>query len=216
MWPGIIAYLERLQSKQSLLDLGCGNGRLLTGIKVPIAYLGLDFSKNMISEARRLHPGKKFIAADITRSSTWKKLGRFDAIFCIAVLHHIGDRKDQVFILEQMINHLKPGGFALISVWNLWHPRYWKHHLSPQSLKLKLKNWRWLFVPWQHRVNRFCIAFTPADLTALLTASGWHYSKVQIIDNVGKTTSILRGSNLKAEFPAKPQRRHSKKDDGRY
>jgi trans-aconitate methyltransferase len=49
---------------RSVLDIGCGNGRFLEeSLKrnfIPTAYLGVDDSIGMVSEAKKLHPHHQF------------------------------------------------------------------------------------------------------------------------------------------------------------
>lgn len=52
----------------SLLDVGCGNGRLLETLEKlphPCTYLGIDGSAGMIEEARKLHRDKSFQVLDM-------------------------------------------------------------------------------------------------------------------------------------------------------
>lgn len=196
IWPEAIPYLKSLRSGDAVLDLGCGNGRLLTGIQKSIDYLGVDFSETMLSQAKKMHPDHRFLLADISHDDAWKNLSQFDAIFCIATLHHIAKKQDQMFIIKKAKKHLKKGGLLFISVWNLWQPKYWQHHLNPESLKLKLRNWRWLRVPFQNKHQRFLFAFDPPYLRDLLQNSGFENLKLYYSDRLGNPTNFLKGKNL--------------------
>jgi len=143
--------------------VGCGNGRLLMGLPKNIRYTGLDISKQLLKEAQKAHPKNKFIETDITKQTTWDTLPLFDYIFCIAVLHHLPTEKDHLFVLEQIKKHLKPNGKILITVWNLWQPKYLTYHLD---LKTKLQNPHYVYIPFQGN-PRFCFAFTKSYLKLL-------------------------------------------------
>lgn len=199
LWPEIEPYLEKLKAGDLVLDLGCGNGRLLTGIEKDVDYLGIDFSQTLVNKAKKLHPKRKFAIADITQESTWKPLPKFDAIFCIAVLHHIPTRKMQLSFLKRMHVHAKKKGFVFISVWNLWQPKYWKYHLSRKSLKLKSQNPRWLYFPFQRKYSRFLVTFDRRYLTNLLSAAGFKKIKLFYSGKNGEQTNFLFGRNLCAE-----------------
>jgi len=174
LWRDMQSYLNIVKDGDKVLDLGCGNGRMLKGISSnKIEYTGVDFSKELISIAKEVNPKSKFLVGDITRVGLWKRLGKFDVIFCIAVLHHIGDRKRQLFILKQAKKHLSPGGVVVFSVWNLWHKQYLKHHLSKRSLKLKLENWRFLWFPFQNKYQRFCVGLGKTYLSKLFKEAGF-------------------------------------------
>ena len=152
-WVELRPYLKKLKKDDKVLDLGCGNGRLLTGIKRKVDYLGIDFSKTLVGEAKRLHKGKKFVVADISKPEAWAKLPQYDAIFCVATLHHVPERKQQLYIMRKFKKHLKESGFACITVWNLLQKRYLGNHM--RNLGLKMQNPRWLKVPFAGNWERF-------------------------------------------------------------
>jgi len=172
IWPDIKPFLTKVKSGSSVLDVGCGNGRLLMGLPKNIRYTGLDISKQLLKEAQKAHPKNKFIETDITKQTTWDTLPLFDYIFCIAVLHHLPTEKDHLFVLEQIKKHLKPNGKILITVWNLWQPKYFKYHLD---LKTKLQNPHYVYIPFQGN-PRFCFAMTSNYLRHIL-----HLSKLKIL-----------------------------------
>lgn len=189
---------EKVPDKAKVLDLGCGNGRLLKAFKQPIDYTGVDFSQTLLGEARRLHPGKKFIEADLLEEKLWQKLGQFDAVFCIAVLHHIESRAQQRRLLEQIHRHLRPGGFAYLTVWNLLQPRYLPDQL--RSWRLKLRHPRWLYVSFMRRWDRFCFTFDPLYFRWLAREAGFKHINFVYKDKLGQPANVLNGVNLTAEL----------------
>ncbi|HAS69169.1 MAG: hypothetical protein UV06_C0002G0104 [Candidatus Collierbacteria bacterium GW2011_GWA2_42_17] len=164
IWPDLKPYLKNVKSGSSVLDVGCGNGRLLLGLPEKTKYTGLDISKELLKEAERAHPEHKFYETDITKESLWKHLPQYDYIFCIAVFHHLPTKKDQLFVLNQIKRHLKPRGKILITAWNLWQPKYLKYHFD---LKTKLQNPHFVYIPFQGK-PRFCFAMTTPYLKKLL------------------------------------------------
>jgi len=164
IWPDLKPFLANVKPNSSVLDVGCGNGRLLMGLPRNTKYTGLDISKELLREAQKAHPEYKFIEADITKDSAWKNLPQFDYIYSIAVLHHLPTEKDQLFVLEQIKKHLKPKGKVLITSWNLWQPKYLKYHLD---LKTKLQNPHFVYIPFQGK-PRFCFAVTIPYLKRLI------------------------------------------------
>jgi 2-polyprenyl-3-methyl-5-hydroxy-6-metoxy-1,4-benzoquinol methylase len=181
---------------QAVLDLGCGNGRLLTGLKADLDYMGIDFSSNLISSAKKFHPGKKFIRGDITQVETWNQLPKFDAIFCVAVLHHLPQRDQHLFVFKQAGKHLKKNGFLFLSVWNLWQLNRLGHHFKNGSLKLKLTNWRFINTLFQHKWQMFCFAFDKKYLGKLTLEAGFKEYDIFYADKKGVKTGMLKGRNL--------------------
>ena len=168
IWPDIQPYLTKVKPHQSVLDVGCGNGRLLLALPKTVKYTGLDISPKLLSEAQRKFPHHHFIETDITRPDIWKHLGKFDHVFCVAVMHHLPDKETQLFVLREIKSHLKPKGKLLITAWNLWQKKYLKYHVDPGT---KWKNPHWVNIPFRGE-KRFCFAYTRPYLEDLLKEAG--------------------------------------------
>lgn len=201
-WQETRPYLKQLSGGDNVLDIGCGNGRLLTGIKTPIDYTGVDFSEKLLDEAKKLHPNKRFILGDITDKDTWEKLGKYDATFCIATLHHIPTKKEQIFVLRQIGSHLKSDGFVYITLWNMLNINFWSLHLK--SLRLKLKNFRWVKVPFKNKWDRFLFTFDKNYFSRLVNKTNLDIKHIFYCDKNGKRTNFLNGRNLVIVLKHKP------------
>lgn len=67
-------------SNLRLLDVGCGMGDLYAWLKATgreVNYTGVDIAQGMVDEARRRHPGGRFVQGDATGVD-----GEFDVIIC--------------------------------------------------------------------------------------------------------------------------------------
>src|SRR3989344_1869775 len=192
-WPEMLPYLNILKRNDTVLDIGCGNGRILNGIKQKVDYLGVDFSRLLIAQAKKLHPKQRFVIGDILEPHTWNKLPKADVIFCVAVVHHIG-KKDLSFLFKQFQSHLKKGGMLYLSTWNLWQIPYLKYHFSLRSLGLKVKDrdWRSVWVPFAGKHFRYCQAYTMSDVAKGLQASGLK----QMASFFSQGNGYLNGKNL--------------------
>lgn len=164
IWPDLKPFISQVKPKSTVLDVGCGNGRLLLGLPEDVHYTGIDISKELLNEAKKAHPEHKFQQADITKTQIWDTLPQYDYIFCIAVIHHLPTLNDQLLLLQQIKKHLKPGGQILLTSWNLWQPKYLKYHLD---LKTKLQNPHFVYIPFQGK-PRFCFAVTTPYLKKIL------------------------------------------------
>lgn len=124
-WPEIDLVRPFIQSDDSVLDLGCGNGRLLDHIDIPPThYLGIDFSEELIAQARRLHPQHTFVVHDITHLDTLVDSGRiarrsFAVVCMIAALHHL-DKHDHLAVLKSIHALLKNEGILFMTNWNVY------------------------------------------------------------------------------------------------
>lgn len=168
IWPDLKPFLTEIPPNSNVLDLGCGNGRLLLGLPEKIDYLGIDESCELLKNAKILHPNNKFSEGNILDEETWKNLPQYDYIFCIAVIHHLPSYRDHLFLLQQVKKHLKPNGKVLITAWNLWQPKYLKNHLD---LKTKFQNLHHVYIPFQG-TPRFHFAHTLPYLKNLVNKSG--------------------------------------------
>ncbi|MFZ5365396.1 MAG: class I SAM-dependent methyltransferase [Patescibacteria group bacterium] len=116
LWPELNIFKKYIGDNDQVLDLGCGNGRLIQLFEGrQVKYLGIDNNAELIEYAKEKYPDKKFIVSDVLEFNPEEK---FDVIFMIAVLNHFnrGDRKD---ILKKVYQWLTPGGYLLMANWNM-------------------------------------------------------------------------------------------------
>lgn len=184
-WPVTDKYLSQLKPGQCVLDIGCGNGKLVSGLPAGVTYVGTDFSKTLLNEAAKLYPGRDFRFGDVVDPEHWIKLPEFDAIFCVAVLHHIPEKARQLFALKQAKRHLKDDGFLYLTVWNLWQARYAQYQVDDH-----------FEVPYNKRWKRYCVAFDIQSMTDLLSEAGFEVQELFYADREGKRSDIVSGQNL--------------------
>lgn len=74
-----------------VVDLGCGEGLIVHQVdRVPgVEYLGLELNPIAVEHARRLNPGRRFVAGDLLNYPV--DAGSADVVLCLEVLEHMPD-----------------------------------------------------------------------------------------------------------------------------
>jgi len=176
-WEELQVFIPYLEDGFKVLDLGCGNGRLLNALAESdkkFDYMGVDFVPKLIERARTIHPTRDFKVADITQVDFPKD--SFDIIFSIAVFHHLYTKKERLELLKKINTWLRPGGLLIMTNWNLWQPKYLKDYFKHFWKK---RSWRDFFVSWQmysqtsKKFWRYYHSFSRRELEGLLKKSGF-------------------------------------------
>ena len=103
-------FLDRLTPRASLLDLCCGDGRLIHQL-VQAGYraAGLDSSERMLAYARRRNPGAKLILGD---ARDFRLRTRFDAVIStFDSLNHVLRQEELRSVFRNVHACSKPGGY---------------------------------------------------------------------------------------------------------
>ncbi len=188
VWQEIQELKRFCGAGDKVLDLGCGNGRLLEILKdLEIDYSGVDNSRKLIELAEKNQgekregekiKSKQFFLGDALNLPF--KDNSFDKIFSLAVFHHIPSREWQKRFLEEAKRVLKPGGLIILTVWNLGQKRFWRFHLKYFFLKIigqsKL-DFRDILYPWKDEkgkilAERYLHWFFVKELINLAQAAG--------------------------------------------
>ena len=167
-----------------MLDLGCGNGRLIQIFKeMKIDYVGVDSSEKLIEIAEKKHPEDKFQAAD--GLSLPFPNDYFDKVYSIAVLHHIPSRELRIQFLKEARRVLKPGGLLILTAWNLWQGRGWKLNFKFAILKilgLSKLDFKDVLVPWGKTCQRYVHCFSQRELKTLTEKADFRIKEVGILE----------------------------------
>ena len=121
---------------KSVLELGCGTGRLLAALK-PRRGLGIDISPAMIRQARKQYPGLEFQVGDM------ENLDNFDETFDFIILSDvIGLLLDIEQTFHALHRFCRPDTRVIITYYNfLWEPLLKLAELIGQKMPQQHQNW---------------------------------------------------------------------------
>jgi len=103
-----------------ILDVGCGPGGVLRYLP-EVNYTGIDIDERYINEARdKFGQRAKFLRSDI-KNIDYEKLGSFDVIMAMGVLHHLSD-EENLFLFNKIIPLLNRDG-VFITIDSCLYPK---------------------------------------------------------------------------------------------
>jgi tRNA (uracil-5-)-methyltransferase TRM9 len=181
VWRGFESLANYVLPKEKVLDLGCGNGRLLQLFReIEIDYTGTDSSEKLINIAKRTYPNDTFQVADALDLPF--PPNSFDKVYSVAVLHHIPSERLRIKFIEEAKRVLKPEGLLVLTVWDLWKRPdtfFWvfKFFLLKifRGSKLDFKD---ILVPWQKKTDRYIHCFTKGELKKIVEKTGMKIKEV--------------------------------------
>lgn len=188
VWPKMRELAEVVNNNDKVLDVGCGNGRLLeVFVNKKIKYLGIDNSETLIKIAKGNYSNNEFQVGNILSLDQGPE-NNFDYVFCLAVLQHIPSRELRLQALRQMKSKLAPGGTLIISVWNLWKNKkyrplifknYWLKIIGRNKLGFNDLLFPWVNNRGEKGSERYYHAFTKKELKKLARLAGLKLQKLE-------------------------------------
>lgn len=186
--PALVCILPYIPQRASVLDVGCGNGRLallLNRERPGAAYLGLDATPELV-ELARAQAGElstiaaEFRIADVARPGWGARLdgAPFGCAVALAVLFHIPGFELRVRVLCEIASLLKPNGCLILSTWQF---------LNSARMRRKIVDWSEVdmageslepgdyLLDWKRegRGLRYCHLVDAAEIERLATESGF-------------------------------------------
>jgi len=145
--PSVTCILPYIPERVSVLDVGCGNGRLarlLARERPHAAYVGLDAEAALIERAREqtrhLAIATRFHVTDVTRPG-WHETfppAHFDRAVILAMLHHIPSFDLRARILRETARLVSPAGRLIVSTWQF---------SSNARMRRKIVDWAEVDIP---------------------------------------------------------------------
>lgn len=178
-WPEfeqLASLIRSVQTHQhngvSLLDIGCGNGRLAEiARKIKTQYTGIDIAEHFISLAKQRYPEYTFVQAsmlDLPFNDC-----QFNMIAAIASLQHIPSEQLRLQALRELYRVTAPEGTLFMTNWNLYQDNLLNYFINDSSYDTGDA-----LIPWKNDqgkilAERYYHGFTIPELTTLLNTTGW-------------------------------------------
>lgn len=190
--PGVMRLLPSISKDSKILDLGCGNGEFACELVQRAhrgEYTGLDFSLELLSEARaaldrclptELEGRFKLQQVDLT-SPDWDtpfKAASLNLITSFAVLHHIPGEQLRRELMRKVHHLITPAGRLMFSVWQFLNsPRLAKRVQPWEKIGLSAQDVDPgdYLLDWRYGGSgvRYVHHFTPESLEALAESTGF-------------------------------------------
>lgn len=201
-WPEFAVFKKYIKSGDKVLDAGCGNGRLFDYLKeLEVEYQGVDISPKLIDKAKSKYPEAKFEVADILSLPFADQ--QFAVLLSIATLHHVPSTEYQKQVIKDFNRVLQPGGYLMITVWNLAQEEMNKALSKlPVGDIIKKENGQIKDVlrPWKNPqgqilAKRYLHGFSQSELEQLVSSQGFKLIESFYLKK-GRKTEVKQGYNL--------------------
>lgn len=187
---------------EKVLDLGCGNGRLLEIFKDKrIEYFGVDASEKLIEIAKKRYPPEPLPPAGKDKKEIFLPQVRFqvadalnlpfpnnffDKIFSIAIFHQIPSKEFRLRFLKEAKRVLKSEGQLILTVWKFHQVDelylIFKYTIL-KLLSLSKLDFGDIFEPWAKKIKRYYHCFSQKELLNLVKKAGFKIKEAGIVKN---------------------------------
>ena len=150
------------ENNEKILDLWCWTWRLFDFFKSKWLksenYFWTDFSKEMLEEAKKNYPENKYFFWDISKNNFLENFEKniflknekkenlmFDQIWCIAMFHHLSNKKQRIQAIKNFDKILNKNWKIILTVWNFYQDKFidWKKNRLYNKFEKILKKSFW-------------------------------------------------------------------------
>jgi len=163
-----------INKNQSVLDYGCGNGRMAVFFK-PEKYFGVDPSKALISIAKTEFPQYRYsVIKPCHVGNKWN----FENILCLSMIHHLPNNTMQSQLIKNFAKIMPNNGKLIVTAW----------HVE------KFTNEKIAKIPFKYgdeKITRQIYSFSLKELENIITSNGF-----SIISSTIKPRNSGKYSNI--------------------
>lgn len=140
IWPGATNFIQTLLPGSIIADVGCGDGKYFetcrnsghfvigTDISIPLLQTTSLSGRNSSSADSAVTHKTDVVGADCIRMPFTSSC--FDAVLCIAVMHHLSTVERRKQCLRELRRLLVHNGIAMIQAWALEQERDSRHNFG--------------------------------------------------------------------------------------
>ncbi len=165
----------------TVLDLGAGAGRNAIALAeagaagVVAADISIRMLEMLVSEGRHLD---RIMPVRCDAMALPFKEGAFDAVVCIAMIHHIAGRESRRRALKEAGTVVKAGGIVLVTAWARLQGRFAKNMPSMLLAWGRGGECGDATIPWGKKATRFYHLYTKGELESDLSEAGLKLERV--------------------------------------
>ena len=163
LWDWIKSFLYDIPRGSSLMDIGCGGGRVgQECLSMSIEYTGVDSSQSFIDICTE--DGLSAFKCDMCNLPFQDNSQ--DYITSIASFHHIASYERRIAALKEMKRVLRPKGKILLSVWSI---------NQPEKTRRTFTKYGDTMVPWNRpglETMRYYYIFKLIEIRGLINECG--------------------------------------------
>lgn len=199
-WEGWGRMLEAVDLPlASVLDIGCGNGRLgrfLAGRQAGgFSYIGVDNSPELLAYARRQGSRVKLelIEQDVILGELPARSAQLVALF--GLLHHVPGVERRLELLRSAANCVLPGGYLVFAAWRFYERERFRRRILPWPDDMAVERHDYL-LDWRRgeRALRYCHYIDDEEHAQLVAAAG-----LPVIDDYRADGGLNRYTVLRGE-----------------
>ncbi|MCD5375350.1 class I SAM-dependent methyltransferase [Candidatus Gracilibacteria bacterium] len=195
-WEELEYFFSCLQ-QGSILDIGCGSGRLIEQYTLFFSenienYYGVDMSSGLIDEAQISFPEENFAVGNML--DIQKLLGEktFNNIFLIASFHHLETLEQREIMMKKLFQVCKPDGKIYMTNWALESQAHLEKYKHAKIKKTENKFGSSDFNIKFGDHDRFYHSFSISELAHLADISGFMVIENRLFDNEKNIVTILK------------------------
>lgn len=198
-WEEIEYFLETYSEyidEKKILDIGCGNGRLLdhfikSSFIMDIDYFWIDASKWMIDEAKKKFWTDDFQVLDMLEIDKIRQKN-FESVFLIASFHHLSSVDERIQVLEKLKWIIESETYIFITNWalesNLNKEKYADSYIKDSENEFGSKDFS--IKIWEF--ERFYHSFSLQELEFLFQKTGYEIVENRLFTNERNFISIIK------------------------